>query len=52
MSKSRVRNLVDYKSQTADLDGSYVAQIVLTKGGNQKATKLIDVKAHRKLLAS
>jgi hypothetical protein len=38
--------------QTADLDGSYVGQIVLTKSGNQKATKLIDVKAHRKLIAS
>ena len=39
-------------AQTADLDGSYVGQIVLTKSGNQKATKLIDVKAHRKLIAS
>jgi len=39
-------------AQTADLDGSYVGQVILTKSGNQKATKLIDVKAHRKLLAS
>ena len=38
--------------QTADLDGSYVAQVVLTKSGNEKTTKLLSVKAHKKLPSS
>ena len=38
-------------NQTSDLDGSYVAQIILTKSGNQKTTNLMSVKAH-KLLTS
>ena len=38
--------------QTADLDGSYVAQVVLTKTGNEKTTKLLSVKAHKKLPSS
>ena len=37
------------EAQTENLDGSYVAQVVLTKGGNKKLTKLISVKAHKKL---
>ena len=40
------------ESQTQNLDGSYVAQIVLTKTGNQKSTKLLSVKAHKKLPSS
>lgn len=38
--------------QTANLDGSYVAQVVLTKTGNTKTTKLMSVKVHKKLPSS
>tara|TARA_R110002020_G_scaffold173341_1_gene364213 strand:+ start:1162 stop:1479 length:318 start_codon:yes stop_codon:yes gene_type:complete len=40
------------EAQTQNLDGSYVAQVVLTKTGNQKTTKLLSVKAHKKLPSS
>ena len=40
------------EAQTENLDGSYVAQVVLTKSGNQKTTKLISVKAHKKITSS
>tara|TARA_R110002020_G_scaffold64430_3_gene170941 strand:+ start:346 stop:663 length:318 start_codon:yes stop_codon:yes gene_type:complete len=40
------------ESQTANLDGSYVAQIVLTKTGNEKTTKLMSVKVDKKLPTS
>ena len=40
------------QAHTQDLDGSYVAQIVLTKTGNEKTTKLLSVKAHKKLPSS
>ena len=39
-------------SQTANLDGSYVAQVVLTKSGNEKTTKLMSVKVDKKLPTS
>ena len=40
------------QSETENLDGSYVAQIVLTKTGNEKTTKLMSVKVDKKLPTS
>jgi|TARA_R110002012_G_C11531136_1_gene600499 hypothetical protein len=40
------------QSETQNLDGSYVAQVVLTKSGNEKTTKLMSVKVDKKLLTS
>lgn len=40
------------ETQTQNLDGSYVAQVVLTKSGNEKTTKLMSVKVDKKLPTS
>ena len=40
------------ETQTQKLDGSYVAQVVLTKSGNEKTTKLMSVKVDKKLPTS
>jgi len=40
------------EAQTLNLDGSYIAQVVLTKSGNEKTTKLMSVKADKKILSS
>ena len=39
-------------SETADLDGTYAGQVVLTKSGNTKRTKLLSIKAHKELPAT
>ena len=40
------------QTQTQNLDGSYIAQVVLTKSGNEKTTKLMSVKVDKKILSS
>ena len=40
------------ETQTQNLDGSYVAQVVLTKSGNEKTTKLMSVNVDKKLPTS
>ena len=37
------------QTQTQNLDGSYIAQVVLTKSGNEKTTKLMSVKVDKKI---
>ena len=40
------------ETETQNLDGAYAGQVVLTKVGNTKRSKLLLIKAHKELPAS